>query len=155
MRSIPYPDQLHLDSAVGWMMLGDILEAAAEFRKISRPYDCNPDYILVQSRLLIESKEWYTALDFCRRLIRMAPERPQGWIHQAYCLHELNRTREAFRMLLPAARRFPSNHLIAFNLACYCCHLEQFDAALRWTNRALTLVDGDSNSLADRKLLQK
>lgn len=122
-------------------MLGDIAEASADFQRLSRSYESNADYVQVKCRLLIHAKQWLPALESGRQLVRLAPDRPQGWIHQAYCLHELNRTEEALKTLLPAARRFPNHHVIAFNLACYCCHLEQFDAALRWTNRALALTD--------------
>lgn len=140
MRDLPYPDHFHLQAAVGWLALGNSGEAGGEFNHLSRAYEKNADYLHVRCRLLIAGKEWTTALDVGRQQIDIAPNQPHGWLHQAYCLHELNRTREAFHTLRRAAKRFPKHHLIAFNLACYCCHLARFHEALKWVNRTVELV---------------
>jgi tetratricopeptide (TPR) repeat protein len=140
MIPLPYPDQFHINAALGWLLLDNITEAARDFRNIRGPYDHHPDYLQIRCRLLMASKEWDEALAVSTRQVRIAPERPHGWLNHAYCLHELNRTKEAFTMLLPAAGRFPCHDLISFNLACYCCHLEDFKEALRWLNRTIRLV---------------
>ena len=47
------------------------------------------------------------------------PDEPVGWIHRSYVLHEQKRTREAWDLLLPAAKKFPEDFTIPYNLACY------------------------------------
>lgn len=141
MRDVPYPDFFHLQAAVGWLTLGNSEEARREFNRLAQPYETHPDYLHVRCRLLIVDREWPAALLVGQQQIDLAPERPHGWLHHAYCLHELNRTQEAFRILRRAVRRFPKHHLITFNLACYCCHLARFREALMWVNRTVELVE--------------
>jgi hypothetical protein len=39
--------------------------------------------------------------------------------------------------LLPAADKFPSEPVIAYNLGCYACQMNQLIAALGWLQRAI------------------
>jgi predicted Zn-dependent protease len=148
MCSISYPDKFHLEAAQGWLILGNALEAIAEFKQISRPYPEEPEYLQLHCRLSIRMRRWRTALRISRAQVRLLPSRPEGWINQAYCLHEMKRTREAIRTLLPAAKRFPKHDLISFNLACYCCHLRQYKAALSWVNRTLRIIERETEAAA-------
>jgi len=58
--------------------------------------------------------------EIAETIVNAAPERPEGWIHRSFALHELNRTLEALNQLLPVAEEFPDQWTIYYNLACYC-----------------------------------
>jgi hypothetical protein len=39
--------------------------------------------------------------------------------------------------LLPAAKKFPDESVIPYNLSCYACQLNQLDIARHWLERAV------------------
>lgn len=51
----------------------------------------------------------------------------------------MNRTREAWELLLPFARRFPKVSTIPYNLACYACQMGNHAEAERWLDKAVKL----------------
>lgn len=71
----------------------------------------------------------------------MAPDRPEGWIHRSYALHELKRTEAALELLEPAAAMFTDLWTIPYNLACYACQLGNQDEAWEWLTDAFDLGD--------------
>jgi len=44
---------------------------------------------------------------------------------------------QAWDALLPAAKMFPAEPIIAYNLSCYACQMQQLDLARHWLNRAV------------------
>jgi predicted Zn-dependent protease len=85
------------------------------------PDDLRTSAIGVESRLsvLMQARRWKPALNVGRELCRLAPNKTAGYIHTAFCLHELGKSREALEVLNsgPAALKAePSYH---YNLACY------------------------------------
>jgi len=47
----------------------------------------------------------------------------------------------AWDALLPTAEKFPSQPMIAFNLACYACLLGRLEEAREWLRKAMDLGD--------------
>ena len=139
MPELGFPDRHHVHAAEGWLELGDSAEASRELRQVSRPGLAHPDALEVQWRLHAARGQWDAALDVARSMTRTAPERAAGWIHAGYCLHELRRTDEAWEMLSAQADRFPSETIIAYNLACYACQLGRATDARTWIQRAMKL----------------
>lgn len=139
MRPVDYPDRHYLQAAAGWLELGDSAEAARELRHISREAAGHPDVLELRWRLYAAQDAWDAALDVARAVTKAAPDRPSGWIHQSYCLHELKRTDEAWELLGPLARRFPDEFVIPYNLACYACALGEMQAAREWFQRAVKI----------------
>jgi len=43
----------------------------------------------------------------------------------------------AWDALLPAAEKFPAEPVIAYNLSCYACQMQQLDLARTWLKRAV------------------
>jgi Flp pilus assembly protein TadD len=144
MTQLQQPDQFHLNASVGWLLLGNSTDSAIEFKKLSRSYPDHPDYLHVKCRVLIAERNWMQALETGRQQVRVAPHDSHGWVHQAYCLHELKRTDEAFQILAMASKRFPRDTLITYNLACYCCHLKRYNDALNWIDRTAKLVESSA-----------
>ena len=40
---------------------------------------------------------------------------------------------------MPAAEKFPTEPVIAYNLSCYACQMQQLDAARVWLKRAIKI----------------
>lgn len=139
MKELPYPDRHHLLSAEGWLELGDIREAVRELGSISRSYQGHPDVLEVLWRLLAQKKSWDQAVEIAGELVKIAPDRVNGWVNQSYSLHELGRTQEAFEALKAVVARFPKDSIVPYNLACYACQLGDQVAAQKWILMATRL----------------
>lgn len=136
MEGIGFPDKHYLSAAEGWLELGDSLEAARELRRLSPAAQGHPDVLDIRWRLHAARGQWDSALDVARLVTNVAPDRPSGWIHQSYTLHEMKRTQEAMQLLLPIVEQFPEEGIIAYNLACYACQLGDIAGAKIWLERA-------------------
>jgi tetratricopeptide (TPR) repeat protein len=138
---LDFPDRHHAQAAEGWLELGDSAEAARELRHLSKVASSHPDVLELRWRLYASQGAWDAALDVARAVTNVAPERPSGWIHQSYSLHELERTEEAWDLLRPVAEKFPMESIIPYNLACYACRLGELQRARDWLQRALRLFE--------------
>jgi tetratricopeptide (TPR) repeat protein len=141
MKKLEPPDLHYVNAAQGWIELGDLEEARREFERLPPGQRAHPDALEVQWNLRAAGREWEEALAVAERLAAAAPNRCSGWIQRSYSLHELKRTAEAWLKLLPAARQFPKESTIPYNLACYACQLHRLDDARKWLTQALQLGD--------------
>lgn len=139
MLPLDYPDRHFLLASEGWLELGDPAESASELRRLSKEGELHPDVLELRWRLYAGKGEWEAALAVSRTLVSAAPERPSGYIHQSYSLHELARTEEAWELLLDTVDRFPKESVIAYNLACYACQLGDLVVARDWLQRAVKI----------------
>jgi Flp pilus assembly protein TadD len=139
MSSLQPPDSHLLNAAVGWMELGNSVEARHELEAVSAGNQSHPDVLEARWSLCARERDWAGALAVAERLVAEAPDRCSGWINRSYTLHELKRTSEAREKLIPATPLFPSVSTIPYNLACYDCQLGQLDLARHWLNMAMNL----------------
>lgn len=88
---------------------------------------------------LMQAQHWEEALPCGLKLCALRPEANSGYIHAAFCLHELGRTDEARQRLLsgPPALQKEANYF--YNLACYECVLGNLPAARQHLTRAFAL----------------
>jgi tetratricopeptide (TPR) repeat protein len=136
MKTLEPPDIFYLAAAAGWFELGNKCEARSELEKISPELREHPDVLEMEWTLASEGGEWESCIDLGEEIVRVAPDRPFGWIHRSYALHEVGRTREAWDALLPAAGKFPDVFLIPYNLACYAARMGNIDDARSWFRKA-------------------
>ena len=131
MNKLEPPDTHYFLAAIGWLELGNIVEARAELAQISAARQEHPDVLELRWSLAAEQKRWEEALEVARALLRRAPKRSSGWLHQAYALRRVpdGGVQKAWEALLPAFDKFPKEATIPFNLSCYACQLGQLDAA--------------------------
>ena len=96
--------------------------------------------------LCVEEKKWEEGLEIARLLLKTAPERSSGWLHQAYALRRIanGSVKKAWDALLPAFDKFPKEAIISYNLSCYACQMQQLDAARTWLQRALVIGERDA-----------
>ena len=138
------PDNHYVNAAEGWLELGNAAEATQEIARLSLGVLSHPDVLRVKYQLYAQTKQWERAIETARLLCEMLPEAPFGWIHLAYALHELRRTREAYSVLFPVADRFPEESIIRYNLACYSCRLGNLEEARSWIKKAVALVGSEA-----------
>ena len=139
MQRLEPPDSHYLNAAIGWLGLGLRAEAKTELNRISPERQRHPDVLEARWEIFVEERQWDAALDVARKLLQRAPNRPSGWLHHAYALRRTadGGLAKAWAALKPAAAKFPKESLIAFNLSCYACQLQQLDEARLWLKRAL------------------
>ena len=76
---------------------------------------------VLQVRLFIfmRWRNWKEAMRICDRLRKSDPGQTTGYIHGAFCLHELGRTREAKDLLLGGPAALLREATYYYNMGCY------------------------------------
>jgi hypothetical protein len=145
MQQIDPPDVHYLSAAIGWLELGVAAESEAELNRISASLQSHPDVLEVRWLILAQTRRWDNALAVARALLRTAPQRSSGWLHQAYSLRRAfsDGLQQAWDALLPAYDKFPREATIPYNLSCYACQMRQLDQARAWLRRALKIGDAE------------
>lgn len=147
MKELSPPDLLHLRAAEGWLELGNQIEAFEELERISPRLRVQPDVLELRWQIYAKEKKWEAGVNIARAITKLAPSRPHGWIHLAYSLHELNRTKEAREALLPVVDRFSEEPVMRYNLACYECQLGNLEEAELLLERAFESGDAKQMKL--------
>lgn len=139
MQQLEPPDSHCFSAAVGWMELGNLAEAEAELNRVSAEHQCHPDVLEVRWAILATASRWEAALRAARALLKVAPERSSGWLHQAYALRRTSAEglKLAWDALLPVSEKFPDEPTIPYNLSCYACQMGNLDEARLWLDRAI------------------
>jgi hypothetical protein len=149
---IDFPDSHYLLHAIGWLELGNPSEAKLELSHLKPELQSHPDVLELRWVISAEDKNWAEGLDVARALLKAAPDRPSGWLHQAYAVRRVpgGGLAQAWDALLPASEKFPEIEMIAYNLSCYACQMNQLDAARHWFEKASSL--GDKAAIRERAL---
>jgi hypothetical protein len=140
-QTIGPPDVFYVNAAVGWLELGNPKEALVELKAVSSGIALHPDVLEVRWQALARLESWEPTLPIAQSICQLAPDRPQGWLHQAVSLYRLKRTEEAWQLLLPMADKFPKDWVIPYDLACYACQLGKVDEGRLWLKKAFRLGD--------------
>jgi predicted Zn-dependent protease len=131
-RWIDAPDIHFLNSAIGWLELGNHQEAKAELENISFLTRYHPDVLVVRWKVHARMKNWVRSLDVARALVRIAPDKPTGWICLAYSLYNTQQISDAWVQLMNAEKRFPTISAIPYFLACLACQMGKTSEAAKW-----------------------
>jgi hypothetical protein len=152
VASLDFPDSHYLLHAIGWLELGNPSEAKLELSHLKPELQSHPDVLELRWAISAEDKNWAEGLDVARALLKAAPDRPSGWLHQAYAVRRIpgGGLAQAWDALLPASEKFPEIEMIAYNLSCYACQMNQLDSARRWFKKASSL--GDKEAIRERAL---
>jgi predicted Zn-dependent protease len=89
------------------------------------------DPVVVETRLsvLMQAKRWKDALPVGQELCRLVPDKSAGFIHSAFCMHELGDTTAAREILLSGPAALKAEATYHYNLACYAAKLGNLDEA--------------------------
>jgi hypothetical protein len=138
-KKLAPPDCHFVDAAMGWLELGNPTEALVELAHITSAVKNDPLVLETKWQIFARTEKWNESLPVAQTICDVAPGSPQGWLHQAVSLYRLNRTQEAWNLLLPMAKRFPKSWVIAYDLACYACQLSKVEDGRRWLRKAFKL----------------
>ena len=139
-------DHYRLTAASGWLELGNLTEANRELDAITPAFRVHPDALEVRWQIYAEQKMWIAAFEIATAICELDPERPSGWICQAYSLNESDRTQKACEVLQKVVENFPNLPIIPYSLACYTCRLGRPDQAWLWLEMAA--ARGNSRNVA-------
>lgn len=106
-------------AAQGYLELEMPEEALREINSLPADVLREEGPLQVKMAIHLRLKHWHEALAICVELRRLYPEQTVGYVHGAFCLHEMGRTREAKELLLsgpPSLLQEPTYH---YNLGCY------------------------------------
>ena len=118
-----------LVAAQGYSELGLPDLAMAELELI--PADMQEEPLVVETHLsvLMQAKRWEAALPVGQELCRLVPDKSTGFIHAAFCMHEMGNTKGAREILLSGPQALKAEATYHYNLACYEAKLGNLDAA--------------------------
>jgi predicted Zn-dependent protease len=127
--TLPIQDQKTLTAAQGYLELAMPREALAELAGLSDEAALSHPGLEMRIVILLKLHRWKTAAACARKLCRLLPEQPAGFIHLAFCLHELGETAQARDILRKAPATVRKDATCCYNLACYEAVLGELDAA--------------------------
>ena len=94
-------------------------EALAELERVPEEDHDHEDVAQLRVYVLMRARRWDDALVSCEALRAARPELSLGYIHGAFCLHELGRTAEAMELLLQGPASLLREPVYFYNLGCY------------------------------------
>jgi tetratricopeptide (TPR) repeat protein len=126
----------HILAAQGYIELGLHAEAEVEINALPHPAQARADVQELRLLCCMGTKSWENALELARGLCTTLPTKPGGFIHAAYCLHELGRTDEALNLLLNGPPSLRQKAEYFYNLGCYSARLGMIAQALQMLEQA-------------------
>ncbi len=150
-------DLHHLNAASGWLGLGCPDDAREELGYLSAEKQSHPAVLELRWMISSAEKNWAEALIIAELELKAGPDSAAGWLHRAYALRRVNDDGliVAWHALLPAAEKFPDEPVIAFNLSCYACQMNEMVNARTWLHRAIKVGNREEikkMALADEDL---
>lgn len=140
MDTLEASDLHHLNAASGWLGLGCPADARAELDQLPPASQTLPFVLEMRWLICSAEKNWAEGLAIAEQELQKTPDNASGWLHRAYALRRVNNNDGlivAWHALLPAAEKFPEEPIIAYNLSCYACQMNEMVNARSWLHRAI------------------
>ena len=134
-------DQRCLAAAEGWLELGDWREANAELENISPQSRAHPEVLRLRWEIYSNGRKWESALEIAQAISAAEPHTSYGVIRMGIALDAMERTKEAWKLMLSVVGKFPNEHWMRYNLACYACKLGHLEEAVTWLKRCFDICD--------------
>jgi len=136
-------------AAQGYVELGLFAEARAELAQLPEAVAARVDVVEVLLLCLMAESRWAEACELALGLCTAEPEEPGGFIHAAYCLHEMGRTAEAVDLLGRGPTALRSKSVFYYNMGCYCARLGELERALKLLRQSFEM-DGSLRAVAKK-----
>ena len=101
-----------LNSARGWVELGNCIEASRELDRMIPAWRTHPATLEVRWEIYARGKLWNAAFEMALAICELAPERIDGWVLQAESLFHRNQELRSRDLLISVIDRFPGRALI-------------------------------------------
>lgn len=122
------PDKVLL-AAQGYFELGMMEDALDELGHLPSALQARLDVLQMRLCACMRILRWEDALEASERLCELQPQEAMGYIHAAFCLHELGRTGDARDMLLSGPTALLREATYYYNLGCYDAALGNIESA--------------------------
>lgn len=129
-------------AAQGYVELALYEEARAELSVLPAELQERVDVIEISLLCLMGRHAWAEGLALATKLCHQEPAEPGGYIHAAFCLHELGKTAEAIDMLSRGPVSLRTKPVYYYNMGCYHARLGHFEKSIVYLERAFEM-DGD------------
>jgi predicted Zn-dependent protease len=139
----------HLTAAQGYLELDMPREALQELNELSEDLKSHAEIFQLKLVILMRMKEWEQGAELCRKMIARFPKLSIGYIHGAFCLHELGRTAEAKSLLISGPSSLLREATYHYNLACYEAVLGNLDEAKQYLQASFSM-DHHFRAIAQR-----
>ncbi len=126
-------------AAEGYAELGMQEDALAQLDRLSPEDQQNSLTLQTRVKILLQLRRWRTALELSERLGELCPQESFGFIHAAFCLHELGQTADAKEVLLAGPPCLLDEPLYYYNLGCYDAILGNLDQARAYLRASFRL----------------
>ncbi len=126
-------------AAQGYCELGMFDDALDELESLPAEVMQHSAVVELRTVVLMQARRWKLALTSSRSLCRLTPDKSTGFIHAAFCLHELGRTDEARDTLLSGPDALHTEPTYHYNLACYECALGNIELARLHLEKSISL----------------
>ncbi len=133
------PHERSILAAQGYLELGMFADVWRELQALPAALRDRPEVLELSTLTLMGERRWEEALRLARRLRAEQPDDPGGFIHEAYCLHELGRTREALETLLNGPASLRKKSVYFYNAACYRARLGELADAVKLLGKAFEM----------------
>jgi predicted Zn-dependent protease len=125
--------------AEGYSELGMLEDALAQLNQLDAENQERVEILRMRIDILMRKKDWKVALQLSLRYCAANPNQPYGYVHTAFCLHELDRTSEAKQTLLDGPASLLDEPVYYYNLACYDTVLGNLDQAKAYLRASFRL----------------
>ena len=105
--------------AEGYSELGMLDDALVQLDQLDAEHQDRLEILRMRVDILLRKQDWKDALQLSLRLCIMNPDQPYGYVHAAFCFHELGQTSEAKQTLLDGPAALLDEPVYYYNLACY------------------------------------
>ncbi|MBK1876526.1 tetratricopeptide repeat protein [Pelagicoccus mobilis] len=118
-----------LTYANGYRELGMFDDALTELKNLDTRYENEKELLQMQLAILMEARRWKKALPIANLLAANHSSDPGNLVNLAYVTRRANSLEGARIILENAAKRFPKEAIIQYNLGCYACCNDDLDTA--------------------------
>lgn len=128
-----------LTYANGYRELEMFDHALAELDTLSETLSLCRESQQMRLAVYMEAKRWREALPCANRLASVESSDPGDLVNLAYVTRRADSLAGARIILENAARRYPDEAIIHYNLGCYACCADELEAAKSYLRRAFRL----------------